>query len=89
MLDRIENADLAVMEMKTIMRNRRQKYDGAIVADKKERAATAARPEENPLRPQGPDRDTSILDMTTRLSGFHGSNKTSSSRAFFFQYVQE
>ena len=77
------------MEMKTIMRNRIHKYDGAKVAYKKERAATAARPEENPLRPQGRDGDTSILDMTTRLSGFHGSNETSSSRAFFFQYLQE
>ena len=56
MLDRIANADLAVMEM----RNRRQKYDGAMVADKKERAATAARPEENPLEPQGRDGNTSI-----------------------------
>ena len=74
MLDRIENAGLAVMEMKTIMRNRRQKYDGAMVDDKKERAVTGARSEENPLGPQGHDGDTSILDMTTRLSGFHGSH---------------
>ena len=57
------------MEMKTIIINRRQKYDGAMVADKKERAVTAARPEENPLWTQRRDGDTSILDMTTRLSG--------------------
>ena len=81
MLDRIE--------MKTIMRNRKQKYDGGMVAGKKERAVTAARPEENPLGPQGRDGDTSILDMITRLSGFHGSNETRCSRAFFFQYLQE
>ena len=89
MLDRIENAGLAVMEMKTIMRNRKQKYDGGMVAGKEERAVTVAKPEENPLGPQGRDGDTSILDMITRLSGFHGSNKTSCSRALFFQYIQE
>ena len=77
------------MEMKTIMCYRRQKYDGAMVADKKERAATTARSEENPVGPRGRDGDTSILDMATRLSGFHRSNEASSSRAFFFQYIQE
>ena len=83
-MERLDNADLAMLEIRCISRGRRQKYDAAQVENLRGNTTGGA----EVLLDDQEERDMSLLDMTTKLSGFCTLGEIKYQREFFFRYLQ-